>query len=322
MLRTPIRKFAAAGVAAGIIITGMTALAGGANAYGGEFGELLVHGPGTTYATGTGTIVSVETTAGAAASYTVEVKNLSASTEQYNLVVQTGSFACAPGCPTPPTSVSAGSLILTPLTAGPNGYFTAPIAPLKTAVYTVKVTIPAGTVPSGNIYTSVQLNDTAHNTISSVMLDTNETQTKGTSADDEFVSGASGQKPVGDSDTLATYVTNPSVKLGGTSVFTVKLQNDSTSSAQIPLLVEDASDCSTYFPITVKAGSVDVTGLALDGSYITPSLAAGKSVTLTATVKFAATPQNCTNPGDVWQFVAGTGLNVHRVFLVTNPLAS
>ena len=67
---------------------------------------------------------------------------------------------------------------------------------------------------------------------------------------------------------------------------------------------------------------MDETELAFTGAYRTPVLAAGKSVTLTATVKFAATPQGCAGPSDVYQVTAGSGVTGHNVYLVTNPLAS
>ena len=330
MLRTPVKKLTAltkltaTALSAGVIITGVTAMSGGAGAYGGEVGQLLVKGPGTGYTatTGKGTIVSIETTAGATASYGLEVKNTSTTTEQYNLTVETGSYSCSPTCQQPPTTVAAGSLVLTTLTAGPNGYFTAPIAPGKTAAYTVKVTIPAGTIPSGNINTYVQFFDTAHNQISGATLNTNVTETKGTIANDQLVSGASGQKPVGDAHQLSSFVTDPSVKLGGTSAFSIKLQNDSTAPTQITEHISDYANCAAYFPIRIKAGTVDVTSLVLAGTYVTPVLAAGKSTTLTATVTYASTPVGCTYDSDVWLSTSTVGSDERDVLLVTNPIAS
>jgi len=300
----------------------LTAFGAPANAYGGEQGKLLGKGVGSLYSAGHFAVVSSTTTAGATVTYSLQVKNTGSAPSQYDMYVLQGPFSCAPGCPTPVTVVSAGSLLASPLTGTPNGYYTAPIAPGKVITYLVKVTVPKGTPGSGNVFTYVQLLDTDHNFLDELDFATNVTQTKGTALEDQFVTGAGGQKPVGISPGLETYVTNAAVKIGGTSVFTIKLQNDSAAAGQIHELIFDTTSCAAYFPIKIKAGTIDVTALVLGGTYVTPVLAPGKFVTLTATVTFVATPVGCNNNSDIWvsdNYDSGTGGDV---FLVTNPAAS
>jgi hypothetical protein len=321
VLRTSFKRLTTAALAVGVIITGVTAMSGGAGAYGGEAGELLIKGPGTAYTTGAEPYVALENTAGSTNTFGLEVKNTGAATAQFNIRLNNQSFTCAPGCPTPAVVISQGGLNATPLVLGSNGYFTAPIAPGKTIAYTLKVTIPKGLIGSGSIYTILELDDTAHTVISYGFFVSNVTQTKGTTGNEEFVAGSSGQKPLSYSNTLPDYVTNAAVKLGATSVFTVKLQNDSTTAAQVQYHLVDGSNCAAYFPATVKAGTTDITSLALSGNYVSPLLAPGKNVSLTVTVKYVATPLNCTGSTDVWQSqTVGTG--GETVYLGTNAIAS
>ena len=316
--RLAVKRWASAAVAAGVIITGLTAVSGAAGAYGGESGELLAKGPGSAYTTGGEPFVALQNTAGTPDTFGLEVKNTGSATAQFNIVLNNLAFTCAPGCPYPTVTISQGALDVTPLVKGGNGYFTAPIAPGKTSAYTLKLTVPKGTEASGTDYAVIELTDTAHNHLAYGIFDANVTQTKGTTSDEEFVAGAGGQKPVSDAHSLNALVTNPAVALGGTSVFTVKLQNDSTSSSQITYHLVDGSNCAAYYPATVKAGTTDVTALALAGTYISPVLAPGKNVTLTVTVKYASTPLGCTGSTDFWQSQTSS----ETVYLGTNPIAS
>src|SRR5690349_92002 len=121
-MRSVVKKCAVIVSSMTLLAGGLTAFASGASAYGGEQGQLLIHGPGAAYTSGHGTYVSIETIAGGTATFALEVKNIGTATSQYNLHIQATSYSCAPGCPAPTLALSAGSLITTPVAEGPNGY--------------------------------------------------------------------------------------------------------------------------------------------------------------------------------------------------------
>jgi len=269
---------------------GVAGFADSAGAFGGgEQGSLLIHGPGSVFAAGGGSIHSITTASGGAASFPFEVKNTGTSTSQYNLMVADLGNDCL-GCPAATYTVTAGSLVVTKLAQGPNGYFTAGIDPGKTALFTLKVTTPAG-APAGRVYQQViELNDTAGNMLDYVFAMVNVTATTGTSDSDQFVTGAGGQKPTGNGTNVTAWVTDPTAKVGAKSTFTVKLENDSAATSQIGYTLTDATDCPGHFVASVKQGTVDVTAAALGAGYLTAPLAHGRSVLLTVTVTYASVP--------------------------------
>jgi hypothetical protein len=301
MIGTKLKK--AVGVfASGLLLVGLSVAFGGpAEAAGGEHGVMRIHGAGSVFA-GSGAEISVVTSQGGTASYTFEVLNTGADTAQYNLRV--ADYGCGGTCGAT-TAVTAGNLIVTKLTAGPNGYFTAPIDAGKLATYTFKVTVPKAGLPNSFYQVGLLLYDT-----SGLLLDGEDTITQikattGTRADDEFINGAS-QLPVSAIGYGIAQVSSPVVAVGGKTTFTVKLANDSAAPAAITWQILERQGCAEYFALNVKAGSLDVTSLVLSGSYVTPVLAPKASKTLSLTITYLANAHSClVGSFDYWWAITG-----------------
>lgn len=315
-----IRKVLATAAATTMIVAG---LAASASAYGGESGKLLVHGPGTAYTGGGDSIVTITTTAGGSAVFAFEIKNTGETTAQYNLTVSNSPLSY-PASPLPTLVLTDGSVIGTPLAQTANGYFTGPILPGKTRMFTLKATVAAGSPAGAEWYQQLVLNDTTHNQLDSTNTEESVTATKSTFGNDQIATGAGGQKPTIYPAGTA-YVTDPSTPAGGKSVYTIKLENDSTAPDQIGYLLFDFSACAADFPATIKAGTTDVTAAVLAGTYLTPVLAPGKFVTLTITVTYSGNPTYCgTGSGsDIWNGQSTDGSDYQQnTFIYTNPVAS
>jgi hypothetical protein len=246
-------------------------------------GTLQVKGPGSVY-TVNGATVSLATSPGTAVTFSVKVVNTGTAVAQYNVKIFADSRLTV--------AATTGSLNLTPLAAGPDGYFTAPIQPGAAQIIAIKLTPAAGT-PQTSLNTYVQLFATdGTTTLGQVILDT-EIQAPATSGSGYALYARNGtQKYIGGavSDQIATA---PALKLGSTAIYKVRLKNDSASSTQIGLFMANGS-CGSYYTTTVKAGTVDVTTAAASGQYVTPVLAPGQSKVLTVSIKYVAlAPPSC-----------------------------
>lgn len=325
MIRVSSRRLVALLSSLALVASGSVGLAASADAMGGETGYLLIHGVGSSFA-GTHTSNTIAATAGASVSFAFKVKNTGSSTAQYNLTVDNQRLYCLPNCPLPAISLTSGSLVVTPLSQGPNGYFTPQIAAGQTATFTLKATVPTGT-PAGDVfYQTITLKDTAHTELDHVVTAEDVTSSaKGTLAADQFVSGSGGQHAVGDPELVGGYVTDAAIALNGKATYTVKLQNDSIEAQPIGYQLQDPDGCASQYPATVKSGTTDVTAAALAGTYSTPVLAPGKSVSLTVTVSHVALPNWCGDPlrgSDFWLSVSSAGTTTEQVYLITNATTS
>ncbi len=327
MIRVPNRLVALLSSLA-LVASGSVALAASADALGGEAGYLLMHGVGTAFA-GSHSVNTIATTAGASVSFPFKVKNTGSSAAQFNLTLANQALWCSsavPGCTAPAVSLTSGSLIVTPLSQGPNGYFTPQIAAGQTATFTLKVTVPAGR-PAGDLFDqAISLKDTAHNVLDQIFsVEVITSSAPGTEAADEFVTGSGGQHAVSDPQNVGGYVTDPAIAVGGKATYTVKLQNDSTETVPITYQLADVFGCASQYSATVKAGTTDVTAAALAGTYSTAALAPGKSASLTVTVTHVALPNACPggyNGSDYWDSDSTVGNVTQTVHLITNGSAS
>lgn len=318
-------------VVAILIAASLTTFASSASAAGGEQGVLLMKGPGSVYA-GPESLASLSVAAGTAASFGFEVKNTGPATAQFNIQVTLLGETCSSPCP-PTTVVQTGSLIVTQLARGPNGYFTAPIAPGGIATYTLKVTPnKTGTMPGDYIVYDLQLADTAGASLGyASRAFVNITRSKGTTSADQFVS-ASGTPPTSGKDQSAFgMATAASVGIDKTFTFSVKLMNDGLAPTQIPYELYEEQPCQAYFPIKVTQpsglGSIDVSTAVQNGSYKSPTLAHGASVTLTVTGTSFAGGSQCLNAHDTgttdWYGITDqTGQDWQVDYLVFSPAAS
>ena len=110
-------------------------------------GRLQVKGPGSVYTVNAAT-VSQATTPGTAATFSVKVLNTGTTVAQYNVKVFADYRLTV--------AATTGSLNLTPLAVGPDGYFTAPIQPGAAQTIALKLT-PAPGTPQTSLVSYVQL---------------------------------------------------------------------------------------------------------------------------------------------------------------------
>jgi hypothetical protein len=83
--------------------------------------------------------------------------------------------------------------------------------------------------------------------------------------------------------------TGPALNVGQSSIYTLRLKNDGSTSQKIGLRVTDVDGCAGSFTTTVKVGTKVWTTEAFAGTYLTPLLAPGKYTQVTVTVKRTAT---------------------------------
>lgn len=242
-----------------------------------QAGTLQIRGPGTLYS-GDGVFVTEAVSPGTADKFELRVLNTGTSLAQYNIKVETGGLPAA-------TNLYAGSLVLTPLSSGPDGYYTAPIAAGKYQALVLKITIPVGS-PQGSSYARVHLFSTDGNALATVSAETElKAPTKGTTSHDLFVKNGS-QPYIGGSITQTS--TSPALKLGDSTVFTVKAQNDGPVTAVSQLYYHALTTgpnpidnkCVT---VTIKLGTVDVTDTFKNSAY-SAALAPGASLTFKVTM--------------------------------------
>jgi hypothetical protein len=322
MFRRSLRIGLAGALIASLSVVG---LAGPAGAAGGEHGALRIHGPGSVFA-GSRAWVTSSVTAGGTATFAMQVKNTGTSTAQYNVDIESIGNSCGGPCPPETLSFAAGSLIATKLAAGPNGYFTPPIDPGKTGAFTFKVITPKTAPPGSAYYYRLNLRDTALTSLDYAYAYAFTTRAHGTSGADQFVS-ASGTAATGSDPAVGNIsVTAPTVAVGGSAIFTVKLQNNGTVPGPIHYQLGPPNICGSFFSFKVAAGSLDVTTLVTAGTYSTVSLAHGAAVSLKVTVTYLASAASCfTTAGVGYTYMSGLATDDHahatNEFLVIDPVA-
>ena len=256
-------------VAVGIVVGGKPAGAASMD------GQLRIHATGSIYA-GPDAIIAVPTAIGGVATYSLAVVNKGTSLAQFDVTV------------TPPdgsnVTVASGSVFTTPLALSSDGYFTKPIAPGKSEILTMKVTTPAGTGKHDLLFGTVQLWSTNHDFINQVEFVNTVKATAGASTNDIVTTATGSASVVAEPGPFSTTVTSAQpVKRGGAAVYSVKLQNDGATAAQIHGTLSHDPFCD--YGVVAKVGSVDVTNQLLAGTYTTPLLAHAKFTTLTITVR-------------------------------------
>lgn len=324
-LHSAIRTLAAAVLLTSALVT----VASPATAAGGEQGELLLKGPGTVYG-GPASLASLSVAPGTAAAFSFEVRNTGPSTAQYNIQLSSAGNVCAAAC-TSSAVITTGSLVVTQLAAGPNGYFTAPIAPGATAVYSLKITeSKTGATPGDDVIYQLRLSDTAGAALgSSSTVYVNATRSTGTRAAEQFLSASGTPSTSGNASSFG-IVTAPSVTVDKAFSFTVKLTNDSASPTPIAYVLNFGQpNCSAYFPIKVvqssTLGGTNVTAAVTGGTYSTPALGHGASVTLTVSGTSLAGGLQCLlgygNGFADWSGVASADNQSTLGYLIFSPAA-
>lgn len=264
-------------------------------------GALAVRGTGSAYtgvshpwegAAGEATFVSLAVADGATASYGIQVWNTGTVQAQFRIQLEDAGGTARK------TELLAGSLIVSKLAGGPEGYYTAPLDPGKMQAFTLKVTVPAGT-PHSTLRTTIHLRATNGSLFDDAWVYTEvKAPLVGPHAVDVFARQGS-QPFVGGTDTEEAQVASaPPVKVGGSAVFNVKLQNNRPQSGYLAATLPADTTCAD---IVVKDGSVDVTASIVGGYYVTPPVKSGgiRNLTVTFTRKAAAGCRRWTGGGMV-----------------------
>jgi len=265
---------------AGAALLAATVGLGGSAGAASHDGLLASHGAGSLYSEeGEAVLAAVP---GSSATYSVEVVNTGATLAQYQVKVVT--YAGSDGTTPQVVTVTKGSTVVTALATGPDGYYTAPIAPGKVEILTVKVAVPKG-LSKRDLNTSVELlaGDGTHLAWTSLV-----TEVPGTGSSVSDIYARQGSQPyVGPYQTASS----PAVAKGSTVTFNLKVQNDGTTTQAVGIFRDrEQPTCGTW---TIKDGSTDITSRFYDdGStirgYPTPTLKPGASKVLSVIYKRTA----------------------------------
>lgn len=229
-------------------------------------GNLEVQGPG-------GSAYSFSPTSsrsgvpGATLSFAVAVYNVDTDISQFKVVVDSDL----------PPSVYKGSLLLNHLANNPDGYYTAPIAPYKTEVLTIKVKLPAAYDGIGVYATNVNLFSTDGNFLQSVHLISNMSVKQLNPGPNEFVT-ANSQAKVGGA--LQQVMTANTVAVGSTATYTFTIQNTDPTPAYEQFNLSQVTDCANV----VTSVSNSVSGKDPNGLEV--YVKGNSTATITVTLKF------------------------------------
>ena len=306
-----------------LVAIGLVVAPTGAGASGGEQGVLRIHGPGSTFAGSFAFVTQVVSAPGATGTFAVQVKNNGPTTAQFNFRVASTGQLCGGACTAPSDTVSAGSVVVTSLAHGPNGYYTAPIAPGKTAALTFKVVTPKApnSLPGDTFGYQIDLLDTAGNPLDFAYVHVSNKVAAGTLGADQYVS-ASGTAATTTLPSGLMSVTAPAFAVNGIATFTIKLKNDSAVAEPIHFSIGSLGACSSFFKGKVVVGSTDVTALVAADNYATPTLAHGASVTLKLTVQHLSGAAACLSSiGQGYVVANGTAYNSNSATSINYVMA-
>jgi hypothetical protein len=275
MLRISTRRLLA-GLAATAVCTVATIVAGVAPAQAAASGYILTRGTGSLYSSND-IVNQGGIPGGSARTFSYKLANTGSTSQQFK--VTTTLYG---------TGVS--STLLLGSTVLPAPYYTAPIAPGKTLVLTLKVQV-AGGVPQGEYQAYLTMRDPETNGIlDSAVADVNATYQTGNTNHDLFLK--TGTQPfVGGS--VGQFETANAIKAGSTATFVLRLQNNSGTPGAITLSDVPNFSCPSSFAVVVKQGSTNVTAAVEAGTYSTGILAPGAKKELKVTVKLL-TATSCT----------------------------
>lgn len=277
-------------------------------------GLLRIKGPGFLYSGGGSStccnngFVSEAISAGQTAQFELQVVNTGSALTQYNVKLDLHGLPAS-------ARLYTGSLLLTQVPVGPEGYFTAPIAPGKNQGLTLKVSIPAGSV-QGSASVWITLSSTGGSYLSSGVAQAEvKAPTYGTTSTDVFAKQGVQPWVGGSVEGPGQAMTSPAVVPGGSAVFSVKLQNDGTEPAAIRVSAGPTNLCSVMSIKDPVMGNV--TDSMMNGSYSTGTLAVHASRTLTITVKRTSTVNCPAYDSAPISASIGAWTNFHTVNLIT-----
>lgn len=232
-------------------------------------GRVDIKGPGSVYNRGPDTIAVEAVNPGSTAIFEVKVVNTGVDVGQFN--VRLVSFFGA--------NLLAGSVTLTKLATGPDGYWTPPIAPGKYQALTLKWVVPAGAARGSSTYAQVYLSaaNGAFQGTTIVIAEVAAPSSGGTTAADILIRQGN-QLFVGGTHNPQRS-SSPALLVGQKATFNLRLENNGSSPSAIAAYVQQPPDpCVT---MTIKAGTTNVTSAMMSGTYVTPVLTVGGVQALT-----------------------------------------
>lgn len=292
-------------------VVGVGALPAGA---ADQTGLLQLKGIGSYYA-GDPAIVSLAANPAVTATYYGRIYNNGSDGGQYVLHMRQDGVPSS-------VVVTMGSLNVTKYVFSDIGYFTAPVEPGKTLTFTVKVTPPAGSAQGTHLIGVDLWSPTSAMYESGVIL-TNVKPIKGSTGFDLYA--RNGSQPFIGGSINEQMASAPSIRVGGSAAYTVRLENDGKTPTTIGLRIENADlvSCDDAFPLTVKDGLVDVTAAVLGGNYVTPVLAAGAHRDLVVTIKYPVYVPECQDDAYSAEALAGqNGLTAWYSYLNASTIGS
>ena len=250
-----------------------------------------VRGPGTAYAGGMGSVVSLAVKSGGTATFGVEVFNTGQDPSAFALDVggAGGAFVVETGGK-PAQRDFAGM------------YPTVVLAPGKAQTFSVSVTAPHEPYGETGVQVLVRRSDD-QGILDSASLMVNIDQLTKNTFDLYLTSPKQASYPLQPTSvwdqpfvggpTVFPTETAPSIGATGAAKFLVRLKNDGQGVRRIGFGMTDNTQCSGTFPTTVTDAGVDITDSVLQGQYLTPVLSSGSQRDLVVTVRYNAASPSC-----------------------------
>ncbi|KAA1418795.1 hypothetical protein F0U44_09905 [Nocardioides humilatus] len=283
-----------------------------------ETAKLIIRGPGPGY-TGIGgveypALVSEVVSQGASAGFEARVVNFGFEPAQFKIGIEGDLMPAA-------LTLKAGRTDIT-ASAENTPYYTTPvIQPGKYLQLTLRMRTPQTNL-SGDSYAQAYLRvySTDMALLSIGIFDAIiKAPAHGTSGAEVFA--RQGSRPyIGGNPHSHGTLTSPAIAIGETAKYTLKFQNDGTDSHRIRGELEPAfAECFDY---TATQKRFDVTADLLEGTYLTPVLAPGRSVTVGVKVRWNGA--DCGAPYGAAEAYAWGPDNVEQdfLFLLTPLLAT
>jgi hypothetical protein len=266
-------------------------------------GVVGIHSSGSKYA-GTnsalenGAYVAQTPAGGGTAKYAVEILNPSTDARAYAVSVSDFNGVGIPHLLDGKTDVTQDAL---------SGFYTTGVVkPGKAAKLTFTITLPATTRLSE--VAEFQINTFAadfSDYTGSVFAVASVKATKGFGLD-TFVKAAAGQEVLANSGIPS--VSSPTIATNKSANFSIVLRNDTSSPAQIPEQITSYNDCTgPAFVLRAKVGNTDVTSALVGGTYLSPVLAPGKSLTIKVSVTSGLPHPDADFCPNLQQYIVGSG---------------
>lgn len=253
---------------------------------------IVVKGPGASYSGGStnpllGGVVSEAVRPGGTTTFQIRIINYAAERAQYKLLLWNDFLPAE-------QKLMDGTTDITALAESEDGWVTSAIPAGGYQQLSLKVAIPDGSPPD-RARSIIQLRSTTDTDIGFGWLytivappadDHESAEVYARQGSQLFVGGAS----------VGHIATSPAVKLGAAVTFDVKLRND----LPLPNRIRSSIDITgrQCFTVTAKHGTADITSALVAGQYVTASLGAHRSESISVTMRRTSADPSC-----LWGYV-------------------